>query len=164
LELSSCAQVTGGDGKGVDRRRVQRDGAFHRSFVERLGLLAAGVVAAADSHDLPAAAARQPGAGNHGVIETDHERANWAKAILDHRIGCQRRRHADQAHPLATRARGPVGEHGANGGGDPDRKIPRSGQSLGTRDDAAAVGEQHGIGEGPAGVEPEPKARLREAH
>ena len=148
------------DGERLDARLVCRDGARDCGFVERRRLLPGRAVAALDAYDQAAAArALQPGALDHRIVEADQQRAHRTEAILDDGVGGERGRHGDQADVLPARVRGQQREHRANRLTDAERQIPRRGQRLGARDDAA-LGEQHRIGEGSARVEAKPEALI----
>jgi hypothetical protein len=145
------------DGERLDASVVRGDGGFDGRFVERVPFLAGGGVAALNPDHRSRPAFTDARALGHGVVEPDQQGADRAESILDHGVGRERRRHRDQADIAPNRIRRQFLEHGADRLADSDRQIPRRGERLGARDDAAAAREQHRIGERAAGIEPEPK-------
>ena len=150
----------GGDGKAFDPRGAFLHRARQRGLIQRLELLAGGIVPAAQLEYRPGRVGEQAGARHHRVIEADQHRRHGAEATFDDGVGRQRRRHRNQLDRLAIRAARERRQHGADGLGDPQGQVPVGGQRLGARDDVATVLQQHRVGVGPAGVEAEPERAL----
>jgi hypothetical protein len=77
---------------------------LHRGLIERLGLIARGIVPAAHAHQTAGITALEPGALDHAFIEADQQRADGAEAPLHDRIGREGRRHRDQPDVLTSHA------------------------------------------------------------
>ncbi len=129
----------GGDRERFDAGPVLAHRALDGGLVQRLGFLAGRGVAARNARHHAVAVALETRALDHGLVETDHERAHGAEAVFDHGIGGERGRHGHEAHLCAAgavRAARQNAEHRADRLTDADRKIPGGGQRLCARDDA----------------------------
>ena len=111
-----------GDGEGLDLVAALEHGAAHGFFIERLGLVALAVVAAAHVHHvLGDEVAGEAAALDQGRVVADEEETDRGSLILDDGIGRQGGRQADQVDLLdgwRSALAGHLGEDRLDGAGD----------------------------------------------
>jgi hypothetical protein len=150
----------GRDRVGVDLRRGPVDKRLERRHVERGTRIAMRVVPTVDERDrIGAERAAKSRALQLGPLEADQDQTRHTALPLDDRVGRERGRQADKTD-LRRRAARAVQDL-RQGRTDPLREVVARRRRLGRGAHRAGRVEQHGIGEGAAGIYAEREHQAR---